>query len=189
VNYSEEISFWGVSTGIFKDVSTLLCELFVNLRAIYVFAITMAVGMELLQCYEQVCTEFKVTWLYGSSSSRPVVSDLTQFSHRFVKLQRMFDIYQSIGGDYALITVVNCASDFIYYVYSFTRNSDIEWDAVSWLGILESVLILFCFAFLGNCLEDKVTFLAFKDSGTPNNILCNILTCLILDEGNEKRAT
>ncbi len=66
----------------------------------------------------------------------------------------MFDSYQEFGGDYALIVLVNSASDFIYYVYSFARHKDR--NALNCLGVSETLLLLYCFAYLGNRLEFMV---------------------------------
>jgi hypothetical protein len=190
VNYNAENSFWVSGSDTSADVSGLLSDALINLRAVYVFAITMVVGLELLQCYEQFCTEFKVTCLYGKGSGTKIES-LANFYQRFVKLQKMFDIYQKIGGNYALLTAVNSASDFIYYVYhSFTGEADR--NAVSMSGVIETALVLYCFAFLGNRLEVKVNFICLKlDIALNGNqyYLKIDHICLNSDEGNESRAT
>jgi hypothetical protein len=120
VYYSEEYSIWGSGNGMLSIISSFLCDIFLNLRGVYVFTITMAVGMELIQCYEHLCTEFKATCPHLNGSLTKI-SATKQSNHRFVKLQKMFDIYQNTGGDYGLIIIINSAFDFVYYVYSFVK--------------------------------------------------------------------
>jgi hypothetical protein len=156
VNYSDNFSFSGLVNGIQSSAAIFLCELFANLRGVYVFAIVMAVGLQLLQHYKQFCTEFRVTYLYKNSSGTKLAG-LTVFHQRFVKLQRMFDIYQDFGGDYALIVIFNSACDFLYYVYWF--GSQMDGNILNCFGISETLLFLYCFAYLGNRLELMVTHL------------------------------
>jgi hypothetical protein len=155
MNYSYEHtnSYWGLGAFPISQFPSFLSDVFVNLRAVYIFAITMTVGLELLQCYEQFCTEFQIIYLHINNSVTNV-SVITQLNRQFVKIQRMLDMYLAIAGDYALLTIANTAFDFIYYAYSFGLYT--ERNFVNSLGVIETLLILYCFAFLGNHFDVKV---------------------------------
>jgi hypothetical protein len=187
VYYSDDDSFLGLVNGVVSSTPIFLCGVLVNLRGVYVFAITMSVGLQLLQYYEQFCTDFRVTCLYNNSVGMKF-SGLAQFNQRFVKLQRMFDIYQDFGGDFALIILINSASDFIFFVYCF--GSQVDKNISSCFGICENLLFLYCFAYLGNRLELMVFHLLLYD--VIHNIFdihkMDICVVSTLDEENENGA-
>ncbi len=124
-------------------------------RVVYIYAVTMLMGFRILGCYEDFCSNFKLTCFKsdGKCSKRESAIFLNS---KFTEFQNNFASYQDIAGDNVLTLVFGYVFAFVHYIYDEFQAESIVPAVEAWAGIVECLLVLFSLGLLGNTMESKV---------------------------------